>query len=160
MIEIWEEYGIFQELEMVRLLCIYLNNVWKIKKDLKILQMDSNIFYYDPIYQWFWTVTLMLTSGYPVYHKCQWLQYLCQDESSLFGKILASVCSVPADDFLNGVFGTVLAYFRNFMKEMEWLKKTETEDLVEGIDEYSQKLDVVVVVIFTFIANNNKSVSK
>ena len=37
------------------------------------------------------------------------------------------------------------------MKEMEWLKKAETEDLVKGFDELAQKLEVVAAVIFTLI---------
>ena len=56
-------------------------------------------------------------------------------KSSLFEKRLASVCSVSAADVLNGVFGIFLAHFSDFMKEMEWFKKVETEDLVNGLDE-------------------------
>ena len=41
--------------------------------------------------------------------------------------------------------------FSRFMKEMEWLKKPKTEDLVKELDELAQKLDMIAAVIFTLI---------
>ena len=46
------------------------------------------------------------------------------------------------------------------MKEMVCFKKVDTEDLVEGLDEFIQKLDVVAAVIFAFIDVKGKSKSK
>ena len=37
------------------------------------------------------------------------------------------------------------------MKKMVWFEKTETKDLVKGLDEFTQKLDVIAAVIFTLI---------
>ena len=70
---------------------------------------------------------------------------------SLLGKRLASICSVLVDDDPNGVSGIFLAHLPDFMKEMVWFKKAETEDLMKGLDEFVQKLGVIAAVIFTFI---------
>ena len=34
---------------------------------------------------------------------------------------------------------------------MVWFKKAETKDLIKGLDDFAQKLDVVAAVIFTLI---------
>ena len=43
---------------------------------------------------------------------------------------------------------------------MKWFKMAETEDLVKGLDEVTQKLDVVTAVIFTLIDVEGESGSK
>ena len=58
------------------------------------------------------------------------------------------------------VFLEFFAHFPDFMKEMVWFKKAETEDLLKGLDEFSQKLDVVNAVIFTVINVKCESESK
>ena len=70
---------------------------------------------------------------------------------SLQGKRLASACNALVDDVPNGVSGIFLAHFPDFMEEIKWFKKTETEDLMKGLDEFTQKLNVVAAVIFTLI---------
>ena len=55
------------------------------------------------------------------------------------------------DDVPNGVSGIFLAHFPDFMKAMVWFKKAKIEDLVKGLDEFTQKLNVVAPVIFTLI---------
>ena len=37
------------------------------------------------------------------------------------------------------------------MKESEWLKMAKTEDVVKGLYELAQKLDVIAAVIFILI---------
>ena len=54
--------------------------------------------------------------------------------------------------FVSRIF---LTHFPDFMKEMERLK--EAEDLMKGLDELAQKLDVVVAVIFTLIDVKSES---
>ena len=49
------------------------------------------------------------------------------------------------------VFKLFLTHTPDFMKQMEWLKKAETEDVMNRLDELVQKLDVIAAVIFTFI---------
>ena len=60
----------------------------------------------------------------------------------LFGKRMVNAWIVPVDDVSGGISGMFLTYFPDFMKEMEWLEKTEKEDVVKGLDELAQKLDV------------------
>ena len=43
---------------------------------------------------------------------------------------------------------------------MIWLKKADTKDLVKGLDEFAQKLDVVAAIIFTLIDVKGESESK
>ena len=74
--------------------------------------------------------------------------------------MLASVCSVSAEDVPNGVSGSFLAHLPDFMKEIIWFKKAETENLVKGLDEFVQKIEVVADVIFTLIDVKGKSESK
>ena len=74
----------------------------------------------------------------------------CMNESPI-GKRLASICSVSAEDVPDGVSGTFLAHLPDFMKEMVWFKKAETEDVVKGLDGFVHKLDVVAAAIFTLI---------
>ena len=79
---------------------------------------------------------------------------------SLIGKRLASLCSVSVDDVPNGVSGIFLAHLPDFLKEMVWFKRAETEDLVKGLGEFIQKLDVVSAVIFTLVDVKGESKSK
>ena len=74
----------------------------------------------------------------------------CMNKSPI-GRRLASIYSVSAEDVPNGASGIFLANLSDFMKEMVWFKKTETKDLVKGLDELVQKLDVVASVIFPLI---------
>ena len=84
-----------------------------------------------------------------------WLSFLSQlsmivmfmpcINKSLLGKRLANVCSISIDDIHNGVSGIFLALLADFMKKMKWFKKAETKDLVKGLDEFAQKLDVVAI---------------
>ena len=83
----------------------------------------------------------------------------CMNKSPT-GKRLANVCSVSAQDVPNGFSGIFLAHLPDFMKEMVWFEKTETKDLVKGLDEFVQKLDVVAAVIFTLIDVKGESESK
>ena len=53
-----------------------------------------------------------------------------------------------------------LTHFSDFMKEMEWLEKAETEDVVKGLDEWAQKLDMIAAFIFILIDVKGKSGSK
>ena len=76
---------------------------------------------------------------------------------SLFGERLASICSVSVNDVPNSVSEIYLAHFPDFMKEMEWFKKVKTEDLVKGLDEFTQKLDVLAAVILTLIDVKSES---
>ena len=46
------------------------------------------------------------------------------------------------------------------MKEIVCLKKAITEDLLKGLDEFAQKLDMVAAVIFTLIDVTGESESK
>ena len=46
------------------------------------------------------------------------------------------------------------------MKEMKWLKKAETEDVMKALDELAQKLDVIAAVILTLIDVKGDSGSK
>ena len=75
-------------------------------------------------------------------------------------KRLVSLCSLSVDDFSNSVFGIFFAHHPDFMKEMEWLKKDDTEDLVKGLGEFTQKLDVVAAIIITLIDVKGESESK
>ena len=90
---------------------------------------------------------LKLTSVCPV-QMSMFLIFLSFRNESLLGKRLASVCSVSVEDVPNGVSGLFLAHFPDFMKEMVQFTKAETEDLMKGLDEFTQKLDVVAAVIF------------
>ena len=49
------------------------------------------------------------------------------------GKRLASMCSVSAEDVLNGVSGIFLAHLPYFMKEMVWFKKSQKRRTSEGL---------------------------
>ena len=53
---------------------------------------------------------------------------------NLFGKRLPNSCSVPVDDVPDGISGIFLIHFPYFVKEMEWLKKPEAEDVIKGLD--------------------------
>ena len=71
-----------------------------------------------------WIETLKLTSGYPFLSQMSMIViFFPKMNKSLFGKRLASVCSVPVDDVPDGVSGKFLTHFSDFMKEIEWLKK-------------------------------------
>ena len=83
----------------------------------------------------------------------------CINES-LLGKRLASTYSVLVDDVPNGGSGIFLAHFPDFMKEMVWLKKAEIENLLQGLDEFAQELDMVAAVIFTLIDVQGETESK
>ena len=48
-----------------------------------------------------------------------------------------------------------LPIFQNSWRE--WLKKAETEDLVNGLDELAQNHDVIAAVIFTLIDVKDES---
>ena len=79
---------------------------------------------------------------------------------SLFGKRIASVSSVSFDYVPNGVPGIFVAHFPDLIKEMGWFKKAKTEDVVKGLDEFYQKLDVAAAIIFTLIDVKGESESK
>ena len=79
---------------------------------------------------------------------------------SLVGKRLASICSVLVDDAPNGVSGNFYSPFSRFHEGDGIVWKTETEDLLKGLDGFAQKLDVVAAVIFTFIYVKGESESK
>ena len=79
---------------------------------------------------------------------------------SLFGKRLANAFSVSVDDVPMGFSGIFLTHFSDFMKDMDWLKKAETEGLVKGLNELAQKLDVIASVIFTLMDVKGESESK
>ena len=56
--------------------------------------------------------------------------------------------------FLMVFFYIILTHFSDF-KQMEWLKKTEAEDVVKELDELVNKLDMIATVIFTLIDVND-----
>ena len=109
--------------------------------------MDFKVSLYAPIYQQFWLEIL----NFDICAMHDW-------KSS--GERLASVCSVSVNDVPNGVSGIFLAHFPDLMKGMVWFKKAETEDVVKGLDEFAQRLDVVAAVIFTLIDIKGESLSK
>ena len=49
----------------------------------------------------------------------------------------SQICSVSADDVPNVVSGIFDAHFPDFMKEVVWFKKAETEDVVRGLDKFT-----------------------
>ena len=49
-----------------------------------------------------------------------------------------------------------VVHIPDFIKEIVWFKKAETEDLVKGLDKFIQKFDVVAAVIFTLIDVNGE----
>ena len=75
----------------------------KIQKNLKTIQIISNITLIAPICHQFWKETLKLTSGCPVYHNANGCDFMPSMNKSLFGKRLVNVCSVSVDDVPNGV---------------------------------------------------------
>ena len=71
----------------------------------------------------------------------------------------ASACSVSVDDVSNGVL-ELSHHFSDFMKETEWSKKAETAHVMEILDEFIQKNDMIADVIFTYIDVKRKPGSK
>ena len=117
---------------MVLLLCIHLREVSKHTKD---LESSENLL--DGLQYLFVSSHFSMILDRNLEAELQ-LSYLTQMSmikifvlsmnKSQFVKRLANVCSVPVDDVLDGVSGIFLAYFPDFMKEMDWLKKAETEE--------------------------------
>ena len=121
-------------------------------KKIKTFQRHSKVSFYVPIDQHFLIKILKLTSSCRFYHNCQWLWYLCHAWIKIFYGNDWPVNAIFSVDYVpNGVYGIFLTHLPNFMKKMVWFEKTETKDLVKGLDEFTQKLDVIAAVIFTLI---------
>ena len=117
-------------------------------KKMKNVQMDSKVSFYATIYQSFWIGILKLTSGCPAY--CRYVIFLpCMNKSSK-GKRLASICNSFVEDAPNSIPGIILIHLPHFMNEMVWFKKNKTEHLVNGLDKFVQKIDVVIFLLIDF----------
>ena len=79
---------------------------------------------------------------------------------SLLEKRMASVCSDLVDDVSNVISRIFVAHFPDFMKKIIWSEKAKIENLVKGLNEFPQKLDVVSAVIFTLIDVKSESESR